>query len=535
MKPMVVDHLVIGAGTSGCTVAGGLASTGDRSVLVMEAGGTDASLRARVPAGTKWMYGRPAFDWQHMSEPDPSLQGRTERWAAGRVVGGSSTINGTIYVRGSPHDFDLWRDAGNPGWGHADLLPLFRQLESTGIGEDAWRGRDGPLAVEWTRSRHPIAQATAKAMLAAGLPWTDDVNGAQFEGAGWAQVSQRNGLRVNAARAFLYPLLRGGKHPVRLLTGAQCVGLVVEGGRCTGARFLRNGQLIQVVARSGVVLCAGAIKSPQLLMLSGIGPGTSLSALGIPVRIDLPGVGQGLMDHPGVKLSAHVRGSTYNVETTPIKGLRHLWNYIRHREGPFASPHAQLLAHVRSTPDALRPDLQIAFYPYAFERREGGVRRARTPAVMFTVMASQGRGRGEIALASGDPCAPPIIRHTVLANDADRRTLLAGCRLVHRIASFHPLASEIRSWMEIDPANASEADWARYLDARTSVTHHPAGSCRMGSDSHAVVDAALRVHGIAGLRVADSSIMPSPVSGNAQAAAYVIGAKAAVLMLAEAM
>jgi choline dehydrogenase len=516
MNIVVVDHLVIGAGTSGCTVAGGLASSGDCSVLVLEAGSAEASLRTRVPAATKWMYGRPAYDWQHASQPDPSLQGRAERWAGGRVLGGTSTINGTIYVRGSVHDFDAWRDAGNAGWGHADLLPLFRNLEATAIGDVAWRGRSGPLPVSWTRTRHPLAQATAQAMLAAGLPWTDDVNGEQFEGAGWAQVTQRAGMRLNAARAFLNPALREGKHPVRLLTGAHCMGLV-----------------LQVAARRGVVLCAGAIKSPQLLMLSGIGPGAALAALGIPVHVDLPGVGQGLMEHPVVKLSARVRGSTYNVETGPVAGLGHLWRYIRHRTGPLASPHAHLLAHVRSTEAAQRPDVQIAFYPYAFERREGGVRRARTPAVMFTVTASQARGRGEVVLASADPAAPPVIRHTLLADDADRQTLVSGCRLVHRIASQSALAAEIRTWMEIDPGSASDADWSRYLDAEAGPAYHPAGSCRMGCDGQAVVDVSLRVHGAAGLRVADNSIMPSPVSGNTQAVAYLIGAKAAALIRAE--
>jgi choline dehydrogenase len=307
----------------------------------------------------------------------------------------------------------------------------------------------------------------------------------------------------------------------------------MAGNRCTGARFLQQGQVIEVTARRGVVLCAGAIKSPQLLMLSGIGPGAALSALGIGVHVDLPGVGQGLMDHPGIKLSAHVRGSTYNVEAGPVDGLRHLWNYLWRREGPFASPHAQLLAHVRSTPAAPQPDLQIGFYPYAFERRDGGVRRARKPAVMFTVMASQGRGQGEIVLASADPAARPVIRHHVLASKADRATLVSGCRLVHRIASCAPLAAEIRSWMEIDPARASPDEWERYLDARASVTHHPAGSCRMGNDGHAVVDACLRVHGTEGLHIADNSIMPAPVSGNAQAAAYVIGVKASQLILAD--
>jgi choline dehydrogenase len=259
-----------------------------------------------------------------------------------------------------------------------------------------------------------------------------------------------------------------------------------------------------------------------------------LAALGIPVRVDLPGVGQGLMEHPNIKLAALVRGSTYNVETGPISGLRHLWHYFKHRDGPLASPHAHLLAHVRSTPAAPAPDLQIAFYPYAFERWEGGVRRARSPAVMFTVTASQGRGRGEIVLASADPHAAPVIRHALLANEADRRTLVAGCKLVQRIASQAPLASEIRSWMDIDPVNASDADWSRYLDAEASLAYHPAGSCRMGADANAVVDAALRVRGVPGLRVADNSIMPSPVSGNTQAAAYVIGAKAAQLILLDA-
>ena len=320
---------------------------------------------------------------------------------------------------------------------------------------------------------------------------------------------------------------------MRLLSGAQCLGLIVEGGRCTGARFLHRGQLHQVNVLRGVALCAGAVKSPQLLMLSGIGPATRLSALGIVVHSDLPGVGRGLMDHPVAKLSARVHSSTYNVETSPIAGMRHLWHYLRHRQGPFASPHAQLLAHVRSASTCVRPDVQIAFYPYAFERTEHGVKRARTPAVMFTIMASQGRGRGEVALASADPLEAPIIRHALLADDADRQTLIAGCRLVHRIASCAPLASEIRSWMEIDPGKASDADWVRYLSAEAALAYHAAGTCRMGGHVDSVVDGSLRVRGIAGLRVADCSVMPTPVSGNTQAAAYVIGAKAAALILAD--
>lgn len=532
MESLTVDHLVIGAGTSGCVVAGGLAAAGDRSVLVLEAGGSDAGLRTQVPAATKWMYGRPAYDWQHVTQGDVSLQGRAERWAAGRVLGGTSTINGTVYVRGSASDYDAWRDAGNPGWGHADLQPLFRQLETSPIGDGRWRGRSGPLPVEQSRTLHPLTRATAAAMQAAGLPWTDDANGEHFEGAGWAQVTQRRGLRVNAARAFLHPALREGRHPVRLLTGARCLGLVIEGGRCTGARFEHQGQTRLVTAQRGVVLCAGAIKSPQLLLLSGVGAASALKALGITVHADLPGVGQGLMDHPVAKMSARVRGSTYNVETGPITGMRHLVNYLWHREGLLASPHAQLVAHLRSTPSEPRPDVQIAFYPYAFERQDGGVKRAKTPAVMFTVLASHGRGRGAVTLVSADPLAPPHIQHELLADDTDRRTLINGCRLVHRIASLAPLAGEILSWMDIDPGSATDADWSAYLAARASVAHHPAGTCRMGCDGGAVVDAALRVHGIDGLHVADNSVMPGTVSGNTQAAAYVIGAKAAGLVLA---
>ena len=272
-----------------------------------------------------------------------------------------------------------------------------------------------------------------------------------------------------------------------------------------------------------------------------IGAGTSgcvvaggLASSGDRSVLVLEAGGAGAALRTRVPVAAKWQGSTYNVEAGPISGLCHLWRYIRHRQGPFASPHAQLLAHVRSTPAAARPDVQIAFYPYAFERTPSGVKRARTPAVMFTVMASQGRGRGEIMLNSADPLAPPGIRHALLADDVDRQTLIAGCRLVHRIASSAPLASEIRSWIEIDPGKASDADWGRYLSAEAGLAYHAAGTCRMGDQGSAVVDAALRVRGIAGLRVADNSIMPTPVSGNSQAAAYVIGAKAAALILAEA-
>lgn len=533
MQSISVDHLVIGAGTAGCVVAGGLAARKDRSVLVLETGIGDGSLRTLVPAATKWMYARPEYDWQHPTEADPTLQGRADRWAAGHVTGGSSTINGTVYVRGSVEDYDAWAAAGNPGWAYADLLPLFRDLESSPIGSDEWRGRKGPLAVELTRSRHALTQAAAAAMRAAGLPWTEDMNGEHFEGAGWAQVTQRKGVRVNASRAFLHPALREGQHPVRLLTGALCLGLTIEDGRCTGAVFTHRGQTCKVTARHGVVLSAGAVKSPQLLMLSGIGPEQALQDLGITVHADVPGVGQGLMDHPVVKLCAYARGSTYNVETGPISGMGHVLNYLVNRRGLLAAPHAQLVAHVRSTPQAALPDMQIAFYPYAFERAEEGVRRARQPAMMFTVMVSQGRGHGEIALASADPLARPIVRHALLADAAERQVLIDGCKLVHRIASQAPLAAEIKSWMGIDPGTATDEDWQRFLAESASVAHHPAGTCRMGSDAAAVVDPSLRVRGIKGLTVADNSVMPGPVTGNTQAAAYIIGAKAAALLQAD--
>jgi choline dehydrogenase len=538
--PVEVDHLVIGAGTSGCVVAGRLAAAGGRSVLVLEAGGSDSGLRSRVPAGTKWMFGRASHDWQHASQADPTLGGRAETWAAGRVVGGTSTINGMLYLRGAPADYDAWRDAGNPGWGHADLLPLFRRLERTDIGSEQTRGRSGPLAVAWTRTRHPLAQATADAMRAAGLPWTDDVNGAQFEGAAWAQVSQEHGVRANAARAFLQPALRGGPHPVRLVTRAQCLGLAIEGGRCVGARYLHRGQTHTVRARHGVVLCAGALRSPQLLMLSGIGPADALRALGLAVHAELPGVGQGLMDHPVAMLSARVDLPTYNVQTGLAGSIHHAWRYAVHRDGPLATPHAQLVAHVRSTPELLRPDVQIAFYPYAFERTANGVEPARTPAVMFSVTACQGRGQGEVTLASADALAAPRVYHRLLADPADVRTLTNGCRLVHRIAAQAPLAAHIREWIDIGPraADAADADddarWQRYLRDEAVLAYHPAGTCRMAElqrDPLGVVDARLRVHGIAGLRVADNSIMPAPVSSNIQAAAYVIGEKAAEMLL----
>jgi choline dehydrogenase len=535
--PLEVDHLVIGAGTSGCVVAGRLAAAGGRSVLVLESGGSDRALRSLVPAGAKWMFGRASHDWQHASEPDPSLGERAETWAAGRVVGGTSTINGMLFLRGAPADYDAWRDAGNPGWGHAELLPLFRRLERTVIGGEHERGRDGPLAVAWTRTRHPLAEATAEAMRAVGLPWTDDANGAHFEGAAWAQVTQSRGLRANAARAFLHPALRSGLHPVRLLTAAQCLSLVIEGGCCVGARYRHHGRTHTVRARRGVVLSAGAIRSPQLLMLSGIGPAAALHALGLAVSAALPGVGQGLMDHPVALLSARVDSPTYNVQTGLAGALRHAWRYAVHRDGPLASPHAQVVAHVRSSPYLHRPDVQIAFYPYAFERTAAGVQPARTPAVMFSVTACQGRGDGEVALASADPLAAPRVRHRLLADSADVRALAAGCRLVHRIASQAPLAGHIREWIEIKPEsgdNPDDARWQRYLRDEAVLAYHPAGTCRMAplkDDELGVVDARLRVHGIAGLRVADNSIMPTPISSNTQAAAYVIGEKAADMLL----
>lgn len=520
------DAIVVGAGSAGCALAARLAEDPRRRILLIEAGASDRHPAIHIPAGIVRLIGNPRFDWAHLADPDPSREGRIDLWPAGRVLGGSSSINGMLFVRGSPADFDAWAAAGNPGWSHAELLPLFRRMECTGFGEDTWRGRDGPLHVEPLRTRHPIGPAFEAACVEAGLPANPDYNGAAQLGAGAPQLSQRRGRRWSAARAYLAQRPRN----LHVWTGTSVRRILFDGRRATGL-LVRRGGPDQLVQAREIILCAGALGSPRLLMLSGIGPASELAAHGVPVVADASGVGRNLMEHPNASLSWTVRGRTYNQLIHSARRPLLLLDWWLRGRGAATSPYPHAVAFLPSSPGLAQPDIQLMMGPFAFEVGPDGVRPFRGAAITIVAALNQPRSRGSLHLRSADPDAPPVIRHALLGDGEDIRRLTAACRRVRAIMSQPALAPHVIAERLPGPGCQSDADWVAHLRTTTFPGYHPAGTCAMGPEG--VVDHRLRVRGVSGLRVADASIMPLPVSGNTHAACVVIGEKAADLVRAD--
>jgi choline dehydrogenase len=523
------DHIVVGAGTAGCALAARLAERG-ASVLLLEAGGSNAGWAVRVPAGGVRLMGRPQCDWLHRPEPDDSLGGRIQHWNAGRGLGGTSSINGMLFVRGHRADYDAWAVDGNAGWDAASLLPLWQRMESTALGDARWRGREGPVPVSPAAARHALCDPVADALQACGVPTTDDYNGEHFDGVATPQVTQRRGLRVNAARAYGV----SAHAAIKLVLHAHVTALTFDGDRCVGVEWIGadTAQGVQRArCRGDVIVCAGAIGSPRLLLLSGLGPPVELEALGVRVRCALPGVGRGLREHPTALVTIGVNEPTYSSELLHWRALGHALNYAARGRGPIAAPHAHLLAHVRTRADLPQPDAQMAFYPFSFERAEGGgARMGRADTALFSLATCEGDANGRVSLRSSDPLAAPRIEHRLLAQRCEIDTLLAAGALLQQALRTAPMRSRVRALDAPLGEGHSDAERIAWLRETCVLSYHAAGTCRMGRDANAVVDATLAVHGVRGLRVADNAVMPRLTSGNTQAPAYLIGEKAADLI-----
>jgi choline dehydrogenase len=525
------DYVIVGAGSAGCALANRLSADPGVRVLLLEAGPPDRSPYVHVPAAIIRAVGNPALDWCHLAEPDPSRDGKVDLWPAGRVLGGSSSINGMLHVRGAPHDYDDWAALGNDGWAYADVLPAFRRVEATPLGDAAVRGRDGAVCVQGLRSTHPLADVFNRAAREIGLRWNDDYNGATQEGIAAPQVTQRRGWRCSAARGYLRPAR--GRPNLRIETGAQALGLTFEGTRCTGVEYRRGGETRRARAVAETLVCAGALGSPRLLMLSGLGPAEELQAHGIGVRAHLPAVGRNLCEHPESMVSIDVDVPTYNTEINSPRLALHLANFLLFARGPATSPYPHSVAFVRSEPARPRPDVQIMLGPYAFSFTEAGIVPYDRPAVSAAINPSYPKARGRVRLRSPDPLAAPRIEHALLAEDADVDALIRGSELCRRIfgaAAFdrHRLRERLPG-----PQVRTRDEWVDYLRRTAFLGYHPVGTCRMGpaGEPNAVVDPRLRVRGVDGLRVADASVMPGPISGNTNAAAMMIGERAAEFVL----
>jgi choline dehydrogenase len=522
------DYVIVGAGSAGCVLANRLSARADLRVALVEAGGRDRNPWIHVPVGYFKTLHDPGTDWCYKTEPDPNLNGRCLDWPRGKVLGGSSSINGLVYVRGQPRDFDTWRQLGNAGWGWHDVLPYFKRSEDNERGADALHGAGGPLAVSDMRVRRDVCDAFIRGAQELGIPAVHDLNTEQPEGAGYFQLTARNGRRCSTAVGFLRPAEKRANLDV--LTNAQVECLSLDGKRVTGVQYFRGGERHHAMAGREVILAAGAIGSPQLLQLSGIGPGELLQGLGIRVVHALPGVGCNLQDHLQIRSVYRCTRPTLNDEVNHF-GRKMLigLEYLLRRGGPMSMGASQVAVFCRSRPELDTPDLQFHFQPLSADKPGEGLHRFSA----FTASVCQLRpeSRGRIELKSADPYAYPAIHPNYLATHTDRQAAIDGIRMTRRLCATQAMAPFVESELLPGPELHSDAELLDAARAISQTIYHPVGTCKMGNDAHSVVDERLRVHGMQGLRVVDASIMPTITSGNTNAPTIMIAEKASDLIL----
>jgi len=531
------DFIIAGAGTAGCVLANRLSADGRHSVLLLEAGGSDRSPWIRVPLGYGKTFTDARFNWKYYAEPDPGLADRRMYWPRGKVLGGSSSINAMVYVRGHPGDFDDWAAAGNPGWAYQDVLPYFRKSEAHVWGASAYHGAGGPMQVSEFRSAvHPLCARFVAGCAQVGIAANDDFNGAVMEGAGTWHMTIHKGLRVSAASAFLRPAMRRAN--LCVLTGAQVTRVTFSGQRASGLEYTRGTQRFSVLARREVIVCAGAVNSPQLLQLSGIGAAALLRPLGIPVLVDAPAVGQGLQDHLAVSYYFRSRVPTLNDELYPLSGkIRAALQYLLGRRGVLGMSVNQAGAFARSRPQLTRPNMQIYFNPLSYAsatgRETGLLQPDPYPAFLMSFNTCRPTSRGSIAIGAADPYAAPVIRPNVLSTPEDIADVYEGAQLLRRIAAAQPLAAIVVSELQPGATRQTPAELLADFRQRAGTVYHACGSCAMGPEPRtAVVDHRLRVHGVEALRVVDASVFPAVTSGNTNAPTTMVAEKAADLILA---
>jgi choline dehydrogenase len=526
------DYIIVGAGSAGCVLANRLTASGRHRVLLLEAGGHDRHFWIHVPLGFGKLFDNPKVNWLYKSEPEPELNNRRIIQPRGKVLGGSSSINGLLYIRGQHEDFDHWRQLGNAGWGFADVLPYFRRAEDQQRGADALHGTGGPLAVSDVSEPHPLCEAFIEAAQAAGFPRNDDFNGPRQEGAGYFQLTEKNGRRWSTAAGYLRQARR--RPNLAVVSDALATRVLFSGRRAVGVEY-RQGHTTQTAYADGeVILAGGAFNSPQLLQLSGLGPAKLLRDLGIDVIADMPGVGADLQDHLQVRMQ--YRCTQPITMNDVINNWRHRYaaglRYLMTRKGLLTIGAGYAGAFLRTRPELETPDVQIHFL--IFSADTAGATLHAFPGFMTSVCQLRPESRGFVRIKSSDPTVAPAIQPRYLTSRADCDTVVAGLKTMRRVMNQKAMRQYIAEERAPGESCESDADLLTFARDNGTTVYHPTSTCRMGSDPNAVVDERLRVRGFERLRVIDASIMPTVVSGNTNAAAVMIGEKGADMVLEDA-
>jgi choline dehydrogenase len=526
------DYIIVGAGSAGCVLANRLSADGKHSVLLLEAGPEDTNIWIHVPLGYGKLFKEKSVNWMYQTEPEPGLDGRSVFQPRGKVLGGSSSINGLLYVRGQQQDYDRWRQRGNAGWGYDDVLPYFKKAENQQRGADDFHGVGGPLPVSDSRHADPLSDAFIAAAAETGIPVNPDFNGATQEGAGWFQTTTRRGRRASAAFSYLRPAK--SRRNLHIETSAQAQSIVFEGRRARAVEYRQGGAIKTAQARKEILVSSGAYNSPQLLQLSGVGPADLLAKHGIGVVLDAPGVGNDLQDHMQVRVVMRcAKKITLNdVVNSPLRQMATGVRYALSRTGPLTIAAGTSGAFFKTDPRLATPDIQVHFLPFSTDKM--GEKLHSFSGFTASVCQLRPESRGSLRIKSADPAVPPEIRINYLATETDRTANVEGLKILRKILQAPALRSYVVDEYDPGPKVTTDEELLAYCRKRGSTVYHPTSTCRMGNDPLAVVDQRLRVRGIEGLRVVDCSVMPDLVSGNTNAPAIMIAEKASDMILADA-
>ena len=526
------DYVIVGAGSAGCVLANRLSANGKHSVLLLEAGPKDTNLWIHVPLGYGKLFKEKTVNWMYQTEPEPGLNGRQVFQPRGKVLGGSSSINGLLYVRGQHEDYDRWRQHGNAGWGYDDVLPYFKKAENQQRGADKYHGADGPLPVSDRRHADPLSEAFVVAAAETGIATNPDFNGAAQEGAGFFQTTTRRGRRASTAFSYLRPAK--GRSNLHVETDALAQRLLFEGRRARAVEYRQNGALRTARARKEILVSSGAYNSPQLLQLSGVGPAELLKTHGIDVVLDAPGVGNDLQDHMQVRLVMRCaqRITLNDTLNHPLRRIMAGARYAAFRKGPLTIAAGTSGAFFKTNPRLASPDIQIHFLPFSTDKM--GEKLHSFSGFTASVCQLRPESRGSLRIKSADPTAPPEIRINYLATETDRAAFIDGIKILRKILNAPALKPYVVDEAYPGAKVVSDEDLLDYCRRTGSTVYHPTSTCRMGNDPLAVVDQRLKVRGIEGLRVVDASVMPDLMSGNTNAPTIMIAEKASDMILEDA-